>query len=77
MGRVSGIRPPAHRGGAYAPAGSWTRRRPIGRNYAAAGMQPSTSSGESNAENRKWLRAQGIRQRIETAPSGIGIRLRA
>ncbi len=34
--RVSGIRPPAHRGGAYAPAGSWTRRRPIGRDYAAA-----------------------------------------
>ena len=69
MGRVSGIRPPAHRDGAYAPAGSWTRRRPIGRNYAAAGMQ--------NTENRKWLRAQGIRQRIETAHSGIGIRLRA
>jgi len=33
---VSGIRPPAHRGGAYAPAGSGTRRRPIGRDYAAA-----------------------------------------
>jgi hypothetical protein len=31
-----GMRPPARRGMAYAPEGSGTRRRPIGRDYAAA-----------------------------------------